>query len=401
MRIFHFTEQPYPDAWDQPFVRVDIANEHCDPDVASRLYNRYLDEYVLADELGFDVMVNEHHSTATCMVPSVNLMLGILARQTRKARIVALGVPIANRPDPLRVAEELAMVDVISGGRLEMGFVKGVPFEIPIANTNPVRMMDRFWEAHDLILEAMRTRSGPFSWEGEYFHYRSINIWPRPMQQPNPPVWITSLSPSSAPDIAERNYVVATVLGGVKTTKALFDGYRDAARKLGRPAPGRDRFAYLVLCAVASNEAEARRRGEIVRTYLTGSRTRPHFSMPPGYFSLDVMATLFTPPRPGGPRSPFAEIMALKDKDLDYLIEEGVLVCGTPDQVYEQIVAFDAKVGGIGNFILMAQAGALSHADTADSLTLFAKEVTPRLHDRYGDGTAAIRRIARAQAKGR
>lgn len=390
MRFFHFTEQPYPDAWDQPFVRVDIPNEHCDPEIASKLYNRYLDEYVLADELGFNIMVNEHHSTATCIVPSVNVMLSILARQTKNAQIVALGVPIANRKDPLRIAEELSMIDVISGGRLEMGFVKGVPFEIHIANLNPVRMMDRFWEAHDFILQAMRTTTGPFSWEGEYFHYRSVNIWPRPMQQPNPPVWITSLSPSSAPGIAERGYVVATVLGGVKMTKALFGGYRDASAKLGRPTPGRDRFAYAALAAVASDETEARRRGEIVRSYLTGSRTKSQFGMPPGYFSTDVMASLLTPPRPGAPRTPFAEVMALKEKDLDFLIQDGIMVCGTPDQVYNQIVAFDEKVGGVGNLILMAQAGTLSHADTADSLTLFAKEVMPRLRERFGDGTVEV-----------
>jgi hypothetical protein len=82
--------------------------------------------------------------------------------------------------------------------------------------------------------------------------------------------------------------------------------------------------------------------------------------------------------------------MALKEKDLDFLIQDGIMVCGTPDQVYNQIVAFDEKVGGVGNLILMAQAGTLSHADTADSLTLFAKEVMPRLRERFGDGTVEV-----------
>lgn len=394
MRLIYFTEQPYPDAWDQPFVRVDIPNIHCDPEVAGRLYNRYLDEYVLADELGYDLMVNEHHSTATCMVPSVNLMLGILARQTRRARLIALGVPIANRPDPLRIAEELSMVDVISGGRLEMGFVKGVPYEIPIANLNPVRMMDRFWEAHDLILQAMRTTSGPFAWQGEYFNYRSINIWPRPLQTPNPPVWITSLSPSSAPGIAERGYVVATVLGGVGLTKALFDSYRDASAKLGRPVPARDRFAYAGLAAVGTSEAEGRRRGAMVQAYLTGIRTRPQFSLPPGYFSTDVVAKVLKPSDASGGGGPFAKFAALGKASLDELIADGIMFCGTPDQVYDQIVAFDEKVGGIGNMVLMAQGGHLGHQDTVESITLFAKEVTPRLQDRFGSG------IDRRQAAG-
>src|SRR5262245_912099 len=190
MKFYSFTEQSYPDAWfkDADSLRVSLPNRHCDPEVASRLYNRYLDEWMLADELGLNIIVNEHHATATCMSASVHLTLAILARQPRLARLLGLGTPIANRNDPLRVAEEMAIIDVISRGRLEMGFIKGVPYEIVPANARPVAVMDRFWEAHDLIIKAMTTRDGPFSWEGENFQYRSVNIWPRPYQQPQPPV---------------------------------------------------------------------------------------------------------------------------------------------------------------------------------------------------------------------
>ena len=122
-------------------------------------------------------MVNEHHATATCMSAAAVVPLAVLARITQQARLLVLGYPIANRPDPVRVAEELATIDVISRGRLEMGFVKGVPPEVPVANLNPVFQMERFWEAHDLILKAMTTHDGPFNWEGEHFHYRHVNIW--------------------------------------------------------------------------------------------------------------------------------------------------------------------------------------------------------------------------------
>jgi alkanesulfonate monooxygenase SsuD/methylene tetrahydromethanopterin reductase-like flavin-dependent oxidoreductase (luciferase family) len=186
MRIYHFTEQAYPEAWSEPSsLRVTLPHSHCDPVVAADLFHRYHDEWMLADELGLDIMVNEHHATATCMSASANVTLGILARTTKRARLLALGIPLANRPDPLRIAEELSMVDVISRGRLEMGFVKGVPYEVPVANSNPVRMMDRLWEAHDFILKAMTTQDGPFNWEGEHFHYRNVNIWPRPCRAPN------------------------------------------------------------------------------------------------------------------------------------------------------------------------------------------------------------------------
>src|SRR5690606_1401043 len=124
MRVFHFSEEPYPDAWDPSLEshRVTLPNAVCDPKEASDLYHRYLDEWMLADELGFDIMVNEHHSTATCLTASCHVILSILARITKRARLLALGVPLANRADPQRIAEELSMIDVISRGRFEMGF---------------------------------------------------------------------------------------------------------------------------------------------------------------------------------------------------------------------------------------------------------------------------------------
>jgi alkanesulfonate monooxygenase SsuD/methylene tetrahydromethanopterin reductase-like flavin-dependent oxidoreductase (luciferase family) len=391
MQIYHFTEQPYPNAWDQPYLRVDLPNGHCDPHVASHLYNRYIDEWMLADEVGMNVMVNEHHSTSTCLAASSNVFLSILARQTRRARILVLGVPLTNRADPIRVAEELSIVDVISGGRLEMGFVKGVPYEVHIANLNPVGMMDRFWEAHDLILKAMTTRDGPFSWEGKHFQYRGVNIWPRPMQQPHPPVWITSLSPSSAPGIARFGYVLATVLIGYGA-KAVFDSYRNACAEMGRPAPGNDRFAYTALSAIADNEVEARRRGAMVREYLIQNRVRLPYAMPPGYFPPAMLAKSLRETSKVGKiplQSSFGKALDMKDAGIDELVDAGCMFCGTPDQVFRQIEKFHKGIGGFGHLILMAQAGKLNHRDTADSIRLFGAEVMPKLKDRFSSKAVA------------
>ena len=81
-----------------------------------------------------------------------------------------------------------------------MGFIKGVPYEFPASNQNPVGVMDRFWEAHDFIIKAMTSHDEPFNWEGEYFHYRQVNIWPRPVQQPPPPIWTTTGNRNQARD---------------------------------------------------------------------------------------------------------------------------------------------------------------------------------------------------------
>jgi hypothetical protein len=201
MRAWHFSETAYhllPPAETYDSIRVSLPNKHYDPAIGADLYHRFLDEWLLAEDEGLDLMLNEHHQTATCVDPAAPLMLSILARQSTKARLLILGNPIANRRQPVRVAEEMAMIDVISRGRLEAGFVRGVPYEISPANSNPVRMNEREWEALDLIIKAWTHHDGPVSFEGRFFHNRAINIWPRPWQQPHPPVWISTTSPGGA-----------------------------------------------------------------------------------------------------------------------------------------------------------------------------------------------------------
>ena len=241
MRVWYFSEMAYHPAWEEGLrrgsLRVVLPNSNYDPQIGHQLLNRYLDEFALCDEVGLDIMVNEHHSTSTCLTISVPMALAIIARETKRSRLLSLGTPIANRPDPVRVAEEMAWLDVLSGGRLEMGLVKGAPYEIAPANSNPANLMRRYWEAHDLILKAMSTTDGPFSWEGEFFHYRNVNIWPRPLQQPTPPVWMTGLSVETGRMAAERGHVVGTLLS-LSAAGPVFEAYRHGRGNwAGLPAP--------------------------------------------------------------------------------------------------------------------------------------------------------------------
>jgi len=384
MKVYHFSEHPYPQAWNDPhgYLRVNLPNRAIDPVNAADLFHRYYDEYLLADELGLDLMLNEHHQTATCMNAASIVSLAVLARNTKRARLLILGYPIGHRPDPLRAAEELATIDVISRGRLDMGFVKGVPYEFAASNANPVGVMDRFWEAHDFIIKAMTVRDGPFNWEGEHFHYRQVNIWPRPWQQPHPPVWSTTASKSNARILGERGYVIA-VLGSGYNTRALYDAYRDGYAATHNGAqPAADRFAYLALFATARDEAEALRRGELVAGYLrTGANVHPPFKNPPGYFSVDDTAKLMRGFVPERSFTRDGRVIDMRTGSLQDLIDAVLMICGTPDQCYRQITDFIEYAGGMGNLLLMAQGGFLNHSDTADTLTLLAREIVPRLKE--------------------
>ena len=123
MRVFHFSEEPYPNAWapDADSLRITLPNSECDPQTAADLYHRYLDEWQLADELGFDIMVNEHHETATCLTASCHIILAILARITKRARLLALGVPLVgnvselDRSEPRRPSAATSMVSNCGG----------------------------------------------------------------------------------------------------------------------------------------------------------------------------------------------------------------------------------------------------------------------------------------------
>ena len=120
MRCWYFSEMAYHPAWEAGLargtLRVVLPSSNFDPPTAHGLLNRYLDEFALCDEVGLDIMVNEHHSTATCMTVSVPMALAIIARETKRARLLSLGTPIADRPDPVRVAEEMAWLDVCRAG---------------------------------------------------------------------------------------------------------------------------------------------------------------------------------------------------------------------------------------------------------------------------------------------
>jgi len=380
MRVYHFSETAYPylpDPKDLETVRVVFPNSNYDPVKGADVYNKRLDEWQAADELGLDIMLNEHHQTATCTVPAVPLIAAILARITKRSRILILGNPLANRRQPTRIAEEMAMIDVISRGRLDCGFIRGVPFELSAQNSNPMRMADRLWEAHDLIKKAWTTHDGPFNWEGRYFHHRQINIWPRPYQQPHPPIWVTVSSPASCVPIAKHKYVAASFLTGFEGAKSVFGGYRKAWTDAGHAGEANpDRFAYLALAATGETDEEGRRLGQQVLWYLSMNKVSQQFVRVPGYVSAEALAAM----RKAG-FSPAGFDYNSRPPSVDEQIEKGNMFCGSPDTVFKQIKKFHDHIGGLGHLMLMMQAGPMDSPDVIKSLTLFAKEVYPRLKE--------------------
>ena len=395
MQAWHFSESAYPylpPAESYPSIRVSLASKNYDPKKGAALWDRYLHEWQIAEEEGMDIMLNEHHQTATCVDPAAPMVLAALARLTTTARLLILGNPIANRRQPVRVAEEMALCDVLSHGRVEAGFVRGVPYEISPANSNPVRMNERFWEALDLIVKTWTSHDGPFSHEGRFFHHRNINVWPRVYQNPHPPVWVSTTSASGAAEVGAKGFIQATFLTGYDATRKIYESYRAAWRKAGRGVDvPNDRLAYAALVYVGETEQEALEGAEKLLWYVTANKVAPQYANPPGY--VPVAANVAMQRGATHPLSQFS-----KNASVEAAIRSGFMFAGTPDQVYEQIKRHYEYVGGYGHLLIMGQAGFLEHDDTVKGIRNFAREVYPRLKEmfpkttisgQYGDVPAA------------
>lgn len=382
MKFWYFSETAYPYLPSEErytSIRVTLPNAHYDPKTGAGLFDRYLDEWLAAESEGLNLMLNEHHQTATCVDPAAPVMMGALARLTSRARLLILGNPISNRRDPIRVAEEMALIDVLSHGRLEAGFVRGVPYELAAANSNPVRSNERQWEALDLIIKAWTHHDGPFVHEGRFFHHRNVNIWPRPYQQPHPPVWVSATSPSGSARVGAAGYIQATFLTGFRGTPGVFDSYRKGWREAGRAGePPLNRLAYAPLLYTGDSQENARKGAEKLLWYLKANKVPDYYRNPPGYLPVEMGVRIM--------RGAVAQLAAsIKNLEVDDAIKSGIMFAGTPNEVHDQIVKFYDHVGGFGHMLMMGQAGFLDHDETVRGIRVFAREVMPRLVETLRD----------------
>jgi len=381
MQAWYLNENPYPFVPQEVLDRADsvrgsLPNKYCDPKIAADLFEEALDEYLLCDDIGINVVSNEHHAGINCLFGASPLILGILARQTRNVRILSLGTLITVRQDPVRVAEEYATADVICRGRLEIGFVKSGGTEMASGNMNPVGNIERFWEAIDLILKTLSHQDGPFSWEGKHYTHRHVNIWPRPWQQPYPPLWTATGDPETSAELGRRGMVNVLVFRGPEETKRAWTAYRKARAEAALPEPGPDRFGYAAFVYTGETDEEGMRIGSKLLWFLnTGLKSAPQYSkFLPGQISPQLAPGLYR--SGGGALRPAAALMGIT---AEQAIARGLMFAGNPDTVVRQIREFQAKAGDFQHLVLASRSGFMTHDEATRGLKLFAREVLPRL----------------------
>ena len=183
-----------------------------------------------------------------------------MAQRNRKGKIVFLGNVLPIHDNPLRVAEEVAMIDILSGGRVVCGFVRGLGQESMATNVNPMDNRERFDEAHNVIVAAWTT-PGPFRWEGRHFEYRIVNPWMKPLQKPHPPIWIPGVvSPESVKWAAEHQYPYVALAPPLSTIDEIFDYYDAVAAEVGYATTPEHR-GYVIRVSVADTDEKAYEEG--------------------------------------------------------------------------------------------------------------------------------------------
>ena len=375
MKFFFFHLMPYADLdldYDKKYnsAWVTLPNSYYDPVKGHKLYNRYLDELEYAAELGFDgIGVNEHHQNAYGLMPIPGVMAGALVRRTKNCKIAVLGRALPLLSTPLMVAEEFAMLDNISGGRLVAGFVRGIGAEYHSFGANPAESHDRFHEAHDLIIRAW-TETGPFAFEGKYYHVNYVNTWPRPYQQPHPPIWIPSQGSSETIEWAShpsRKYTYLQTFSPVATLARYMGLYRQKAEEYGYEATEEQLGWSIPTYCAETDEIAVKEARPHIETFLNKFLRMPvEMLLPPGYLSLKSMMGVM-----GAKREIGSGTLTIEE-----VMQKGMFLCGSAATLREKLEQYQKEIG-FGYLLPTMQFGTLPHELTKKSTEIFAKEVIP------------------------
>jgi alkanesulfonate monooxygenase SsuD/methylene tetrahydromethanopterin reductase-like flavin-dependent oxidoreductase (luciferase family) len=368
--FFHLMSWPYlPDDFEKQYDSAWIwcPNTLFDPEKGSRLYNEYLDTLVYAEQIGFDgLCVNEHHQNAYGLMPSPNLMGAILARQTTRALIAVIGNALPLYNPPTRVAEEFAMIDCISGGRLIAGFVVGGGPEYFSYGINPTYAREMYREAHDLIIRAW-TEPGPFRFFSKHYKLNYVNPWPRPLQQPHPPIWVPGVGSLETMEfVAQRRYAYMGIpYFHIDVFKRTFDMFRDACAREGY-TPDPEQMGWAIPVYVAETDEQARKEFEPSLWYFAKKLLLGIDTAPPGYTSVKSALSII--------KNQGKFLLSVNTWDE---VERGVYaIVGSPATVREKLAYYQKQLG-VGNILTGCQIGSLTHEQTRRSMKLFADEVMP------------------------
>jgi alkanesulfonate monooxygenase SsuD/methylene tetrahydromethanopterin reductase-like flavin-dependent oxidoreductase (luciferase family) len=371
-------EKKYKSSWfTLPFDAV--ADRH----KVSQYYNWTLDELEFAAKSGFDgVCTNEHHQNAYGFMVNPNMMGSVLARATRgtKTAIIQMGETAVFLNPPIRVAEEYAMLDSISEGRLVAGFPVGLGGDFAYSyGMAPIEQRARYTEAHDLITRAWKATE-QFAFNGKFYQLPMVNIWPKPVQRPHPPIWVPGNASTSTWDFVTKHdysYCYLTYFGA-KGAEHMVKGYWEKVEENGRDR-NPYRMGFLIPVGVSDTDEKAALEYGPAAEYFyhKGLHLPEQLLLPPGHMTHSSLTHLLT-------TRPFPPYEELKKMNYAQFNERDFVVCGSAKTVTERLINI-VKTLRIGHLMILPQFGSLSHPKTMENIESISKSVLPHLRPIWED----------------
>lgn len=387
MKVFVFDLLAYGRRFDEfkaeRLIPFPLPRKYFDPELAARTYAEHLEAWQEMDRLGYDgVGLNEHHTTPHGSMNSPNMMAAVAAQHTKQLKFLILGnlLPLHN---PLRIAEELAMADCLSRGRVISGFARGVPREYKVYRVPMAESRARFEEAFEIIMKAWTEET--FSHEGKFWSYTDVAIWPRPFQQPHPPVWVPFTGSKETIEFAGKhnlNAVIHAMKPGL--TEDIVGYFGQSLAKHGhRITP--DHLCLVLDAWVADSKAQALE--EYGPSYLYFNQLLWHHgsiaekNAPTLKESGYVGSTSHDYVRPENRAAAMMDrekIRSMTMADVEERVNSGSLIWGPAKEMTERFIEA-AEHAGTNSLLLQMNLGALPHKDFLEQIRRFGREVLPKL----------------------
>jgi alkanesulfonate monooxygenase SsuD/methylene tetrahydromethanopterin reductase-like flavin-dependent oxidoreductase (luciferase family) len=349
---YHAPASNLPRQWPMPADAYDRA-------AGLRAFQGMVERSRFAEELGYDwVSVSEHHYSPRILTPSLPIAAAYIASQVRKIKIALLG-PIVPQSNPVLLAEEMAMLDNMAEGRLIVGLLRGTTNEMLTYDLNPEESRERTDEGMELILKAWK-ESQPFGWQGRHFHYRTVSVWPRPLQEPLPPVYALGTS-QEASDFAARHHVGLGVSFGPFDAMGKVTAYyrEQCARHDWQPEP--HEIIYRANIVIAETDGKAQ---QAMERYPRQAVFQLNEGVAAALLELDQRTVA------GQGRRPANVNRALP-----------INFCGGPDQIIAQLKDAREQIGcGIVDLSFQTP-GSEDPDDLMQTLQLFGTKVLPHIRD--------------------
>lgn len=382
MKVVVFDLMPYKQHLDHlregKELRWPLERRYFDPQAAVETYAEHLDAWEELDRLGFDgVGFNEHHTSPYGLMNSPNLLAAAATQRTKRLRLHIYGnlLPLH---EPLRLAEELAMLDCMSNGRVVAGFARGIPREYNVYQVSQTESRARFEEAWEIIRRAWTEEV--FSYQGRFWSYKDVAIWPRPVQQPHPAVWVPVTSSKETIEWAGRNNIPITPGGSPGLNEDIVRYYRTCLEAAGHTLTP-DHISAAATVYIADTKDQAVRENGPYTLYFNqvlfshGNVTEADLQQQAGYLSSSSFDYIRRENRAAAARGR-GEYRDMTMADVERQAANGPW--GPPDEVADRLIQMADRIGA-GSLLVSLNRGAMPQELFMNQIRRFGREVLPRL----------------------